>query len=262
MPLHPLLDPARFPVVGHRGNAGHAPENTIESFRQGLAAGAECLEMDVHLSADGQVVVIHDPTLDRTTDRNGAVAELSVDQIRAADAGARFSRDSVSFPYRGQGIRVPTFDEVLRAFPNVPLLIEIKTSRASAALRQLIEQHGAAERCIVESFDNTALEPFQGSRIALGASTADVKRLLHRVITRRRVTSLPYSFMCIPRYLHGLRIPIGSLATITQPAGCLVHVWTVNDPAVARRLRRVGVHGIISDDPGLMRRARDADQGV
>ena len=77
MLLHPLLDSARRPIVGHRGNAAHAPENTLESFRQALAAGAECLELDVRLSADGVAVVIHDPTLDRTTSGSGAVAELS-----------------------------------------------------------------------------------------------------------------------------------------------------------------------------------------
>jgi glycerophosphoryl diester phosphodiesterase len=256
--LHPLLDPDRRPIVGHRGNAAHAPENTMESFRQALAAGAECIELDVHLSADGVVVVIHDATLDRTTDATGEIASLPVERIRGADSGARFTRDGLAFPYRGTGLRVPTFEEVLREFSDVPLLIEIKTSRASAETRRLIEQYHAEARCVVESFDASALEPFRGSRIAIGASSADVKRLLHRVLTRRRVTALPYSVMCIPRWLRGIRVPIKSLVRLTQPAGCLVHVWTVNQPLVARRLWNIGVRGIISDDPGLMRRARDA----
>jgi glycerophosphoryl diester phosphodiesterase len=256
--LHPLLDAERRPVVGHRGNAAHAPENTLESFRQALAAGAECLEMDVHLSADGVVVVIHDPTLDRTTDSTGAVAALSADTIRAADAGARFTRDGLTFPYRGTGLRVPTFEEVLRELPDVPLLIEIKTASASVPTRRVIETYGAESRCVVESFDGRALDAFRGSRIAIGASSEDVKRLLHRVVTRQRVQSLPYSFMCVPRWLRAVRVPIASLVYLTSPAGCLVHVWTINDPAVARRLWRVGVHGIVSDDPGLIRRVRDA----
>jgi glycerophosphoryl diester phosphodiesterase len=256
--LHPLLDPTRRPIVGHRGNAAHAPENTLESFRQALAAGAECLELDVHLSADGVPVVIHDPTLDRTTDVTGAVAELSLARIREADAGARFSRDGRTFPYRGAGVRVPTFEDVLREFEDVPLLIETKTHRASAETRRLIEQYRAESRCVVESFDARALDAFRGSRIAIGASSADVKQLLHRVLTRRAVRSLPYAVMCIPRWLRGVRVPVASLVRITEPAGCLVHVWTINDPAVARGLWTVGVRGIVSDDPGLMRRARDA----
>jgi glycerophosphoryl diester phosphodiesterase len=255
--LHPLLDPDRRPIVGHRGNAAHAPENTMESFRQALAAGAECVELDVRLSADGVVVVMHDPTLDRTTDGAGAVTALSARQVLAADAGARFTHDGLTFPYRDRGIRVPTFEDVLRDLGDVPLLIEIKTSRASAETRRLIERHGAAARCLVEAFDARALDPFRGSAIPIGASSADVRRLLHRVVTRRRVRSLPYSVMCIPPRIRGVRVPIASLVRLTEPAGCLVHVWTVNDPTAAQRLWNVGVRGIVSDDPGLMRRARD-----
>jgi glycerophosphoryl diester phosphodiesterase len=254
---HPLLDPTRQPVVGHRGNAAYAPENTMEAFRQALAAGAECVELDVHLSADGVAVVIHDPTLDRTTSATGNVAALPLDTIREADAGARFTRDGATFPYRGTGVVVPTFEEVLRDLGDVPLLIEVKTESASRETRRLIEHYGAESRCVVGSFDARALDAFRNSRIALGASTADVKRLLPRVITRRPVRSLPYAVMCIPRWQGAFRVPVASLVRLTRPAGCLVHVWTINDPAVARSMWAIGVHGIVSDDPALLRRARD-----
>ena len=256
--VHPLLDPERRPIVGHRGNAAHAPENTMESFRQALDAGAECIELDVHLSSDGVAMVIHDPSIDRTTDATGDVASLTSSRIQAADAGARFTRDALAFPYSGKGLRVPTFEEVLLELPDVPMLIEIKTRQASAETRRLIERYGAESRCIVESFDGRALDAFRGSKIAIGASSSDVKRLLHRVITRRPARSLPYSVMCVPRWLRGVRVPIASLVSLTRPAGCLVHVWTVNDPVIAQALWSIGVRGIISDDPGLMRRTRDA----
>src|SRR6188472_1201192 len=169
--IHPLLDPERRPVVGHRGNAAHAPENTMESFRQALAAGAECVELDVRLSADGVPVVMHDPTLDRTTDSTGAVASLSAEQLRAADAGARFTRDGGrTFPYRGKGLRIPTLEEVLTELAQVPLLLEIKTPQVSPAARRVIERLGAEWRCVVESFDVRAIDPFRGSRVAIGAS--------------------------------------------------------------------------------------------
>jgi glycerophosphoryl diester phosphodiesterase len=254
--LHPLLDPDRRPIVGHRGNAAHAPENTLESFRQALAAGAECIELDVHLSADGVAVVIHDATLDRTTDLAGAVHTLPAERIRAADAGARFTRDGLSYPYRGRGIGVPTLEQVLRELDDVPLLIEIKTPRASAETRRLIERYGAQSRCVVEAYDALALEVFRGSTIPIGASSSDVKRILHRALTRWPVRSLPYAVMCIPRWLRGIRVPIASLVAVTRPAGCLVHVWTVNEPAVARGLWAVGVRGIVSDDPALLLGAR------
>ena len=257
--VHPLLDPDRRPIVGHRGNAAYAPENTMESFRQALAVGAECVELDVRVSADGVAMVMHDPTLDRTTDITGAVALLSAQQIRAADGGARFTRDGGrTFPYRGKGIGVPTLEDALIELVDVPLLIEIKTADASAETRRVIERHAAEWRCVIESFDALALEPFRGSRIAIGASRADVTRLIHRVVTRRPVRSLPYSVMCLPPRLRGVPVPIASLVHLTRPAGCLVHVWTINDAPVARRFWDVGVRGIISDDPALMRRTRAA----
>ena len=256
--IHPLLDPERRPVVGHRGNAAHAPENTMESFRQALAAGAECVELDVRLSADGVPVVMHDPTLDRTTDSTGAVASLSAEQLRAADAGARFTRDGGrTFPYRGKGLRIPTLEEVLTELAQVPLLLEIKTPQVSPAARRVIERLGAEWRCVVESFDVRAIDPFRGSRVAIGASRTDVARLLHRIVTRRPVRSLPYAVMCLPPRLRGVRLPIGSLVRLTRPAGCLVHLWTINDPEEARYLWTIGVRGIVSDDPGLIRRTRD-----
>ena len=145
---------------------------------------------------------------------------------------------------------------------DVPLLLEIKTAQTSAAVRRLIERHGAESRCVIESFDARALEAFRGSRIAIGASRVDVARLLHRVVTRQPVRSLPYSVMCLPPRLRGVPIPIASLVSLTRPAGCLVHVWTINDPEEARRLWSVGVRGIVSDDPGLMRRTRDGAPNV
>jgi len=186
----------------------------MESFRQALAAGAECVELDVHLSADGVVVVMHDPRLDRTTDTTGVLSELPIERIRAADAGARYTHDGLTFPYRGRGLRVPTFEEVLRDLGDVPLLIEVKTSRASAETRRLIEQYGAAARCVVEAFDARALAPFRGSGIAVGASSRDVRRLLHRVVTRRRPRTLPYRVMCLPPRIRGMRVPIASLVRL------------------------------------------------
>src|SRR5829696_122318 len=145
--LHPLLDPDRRPIVGHRGYAARAPENTMESFHQGIAAGTECLELDLRVSTDGVPIVMHDPTLDRTTDRGGAVNELTAAEISRADAGARFTRDGHTFPYRGWGNGVPTLEEVLRDLGDTPLLIEVKTAAAGPAARRIIERYGAERRC-------------------------------------------------------------------------------------------------------------------
>lgn len=251
--MHPLLDLNARPLVGHRGNAAHAPENTIESFRQAVALGVDALELDVHLTRDGHVVVIHDPTLDRTTDGSGRVDRKTLAEIRQADAGARFTRDrGGSFPYRGQGIEVPALDAVLSEFPATPLLIEIKADDAAAPLLALITRHGAGHRCIVASFRESAMAPFRGSGIAQGGSRRDTARLLLPALLRAPVSRPAFRVLCMPPRHRGLPLPVAGYARILEPLGIPVHCWTIDDPAEARRLRQKGVRGIISNDPGAM----------
>lgn len=256
--MHPLLDLRQHPVVGHRGNAAHAPENTLESFRQAVSLGVDALELDVRLTADGAVVVLHDPTLDRTTDGSGRVDRLPLAEVQRADAGARFTRDrGQTWPYRGAGLTVPAFEAVLDEFPNVPLLIEIKTPAAASPLRALIEQHGATERCIVAAFDGDALLPFRGSRIALGSSRRDAVRLLLPALFGIDVRDVPYRVMCIPQVYRRIPLPVAGFARSVAGAGVPVHVWTVDDPRVARGLWARGVHGIISNYPAAILAARE-----
>lgn len=256
--MHPLLDLTAHPIVGHRGNAAHAPENTIVSFRQAVELGVDALELDVHLTADRHVVVIHDPTLDRTTGSSGRIERLSLAGIQRADAGARFTRDrGATFPYRGKGITVPTLDEVLRSFPTMPLLIEIKDEAASGATLAVIERHQAQPRVIVASFRDSALHAFRGSGIAQGGSRRDTALLSWRALLRLPPAGVGFNVLCIPPNHRGLPLPVGGYATILEPLGVPVHCWTIDDPAEARRLRRKGVRGIISNDPGeIMKKGR------
>lgn len=246
-------------MIAHRGAAAHAPENTLASFAAAVDAGADALEFDVHLSADGQVVVIHDPTLARTTDGEGAVAELSLARIQAADAGARFTRDGRTFPFRDRGIRVPTLDEVLARFPATPLLIEVKTAAASDALRRTLDRHGAARRCVVGSFDHRALEPFRADPWRASASQAEMVRLLAHVLFRRPLGAPRYHAISIPPRWRGLPLPLGRIARAARGLGIPVHVWVVDDPGAARRLWRCGVTGIITNDPAAILEVRGVD---
>lgn len=251
--MHPLLDTNASPVVGHRGNAAHAPENTIESFRQAVEIGVDALELDVRLSADGHVVVIHDPTLDRTTNHTGPVDRLTLADLQRADAGARFTRDGgEAWPYREKGIVVPTLDDVLATFPSMPLLIEIKAPAASRVARAIIERHNATQRCIVASFDESAMDAFEGSGIAQGASRRDTAILLWRALLRIRPSRVGFSVLCTPRVYRGLPLPVAGYANILAPLGVPVHVWTVDDPREAARLQSIGVRGIISNDPAAI----------
>lgn len=254
-PAHPLLDPARRPVVGHRGNAAHAPENTLESFRQAVALGVDALELDVHATADGVVIVLHDPTLDRTTDRSGRVDRLTLDEIRLADAGARFGRDGER-PWLGRGLTIPTLDQVLETFPATPLLIEIKASAAGDRVQEVIRRHAAQPRCIVASFDEAPLVPFRGGDILVGATRRDSIALLRPALLGTSIARPRYDVMCIPRAYKGFPVPIRRFADTLARAGVNVHVWTVDDPAQARRLWALGVRGIISNDPARILEAR------
>ena len=255
--MNVLVDRSCRPVIGHRGNRAYAPENTIESFAQAVAAGADAIELDVHLSADGVPVVFHDPHVRRTTDGEGEIARMRFDELRRFDAGARFSPDrGKTFPYRGLGHRIPSLEEVLEAFPAIPTLIEIKMARAAQATRQVIEGRNAEHRVLVDSMDPAALTPFADSSIPVGASRADVMRLMTELLLHRSITPFGYKALCVPLNYNGIPIPVRGFARVAPEQDCVVHVWTINDTNVATDLWLSGISGIISDDPAAMLRAR------
>lgn len=254
-----LLEAGARPVVGHRGNRAHAPENTIESFAQAVSLGADAIEFDVRVTADGIPVVHHDPTVNRTTDGTGEVARMTFAELRKLDAGARYTKDGgTSFPYRGMGHRIPSLDEVLEAFPSTPVLIEIKTPLAATQVRKSLEAHGAEERALVDAMDILAVRAFAGSAIAVGAARNDVARAMVDVLLGRGLTSMNYRALCVPLEYYGLPLPVRRFASVAPAHDCRVHVWTINDPALAKDLWSAGVNGIISDDPAVMLKARAA----
>lgn len=255
---NPLTDLNARLVIGHRGNAAHAPENTLESFEQAVALGVDALELDVRVTRDGVPVVIHDPTLARTANRRELVATLTASQLGDVDVGAMFTRDGGrSYPYRGRSLTIPTLADVLARFPRIPLLIEVKVPEAAAPTQRAIERAGATSRIVVASLLDAAVLPFRGrSDLATGASANDVIRLLRRAFLTGGPTRLPYRALCIPRWYYGLRLPVAALARAGRRAGAVTHVWTVDSPAVAKRLWRAGIQGIVTNDPATMIRAR------
>jgi glycerophosphoryl diester phosphodiesterase len=253
-----LLDPHARPVVGHRGNRTHAPENTLPSFAEAVALGVDALEFDLHLSRDGVPMVFHDPTLERTTDGRGPLAARTAAELQRLDAGANFSTDGGrTRPWRGRGATIPTFDQLVESVPRtLPLIVELKTPAVAEPLRAAIRRHAIAARVIVAGFDAAATRPLQGAGFALGASQAEVAALLLRALLGRDPGVLPYQALCIPPRWHGLPLPVAALARALRRRGGCTHVWTVNTAAEARALWRAGVQGIISDDPAVILAAR------
>lgn len=167
--------------IAHRGGAKIAPENTLLAFEHGLKAGAGVLELDVHLTRDGHLVVIHDDTVNRTTDGSGRVREMTLSEIKSLDAGYQFPPyGGVAHPYRGKGVTVPTLEEVYREFPDVPINVEIKAEGRSGAVEEvwrLIKEAGASKRTLVVSQDDGVIRRFRritSGKVATGSSIREI----------------------------------------------------------------------------------------
>jgi glycerophosphoryl diester phosphodiesterase len=252
--MNPLLDPDLKLVIGHRGAAAYAPENTLVSFRRAIDLGADALEFDVRLAADGVAVVMHDPTVDRTTDRTGPVHRFTSAELARFDAGYRFTPDGRTWPFRGTGVGVPSLRDVLTAFPAVPLLIEVKEPRVQEAVARELVATGAADRTVVAGNDWRSLTGFGKPPFSLGACRRDIARLYFRLgepDTRCRSYAVPDRF-------HGLPVPTRRFVQAARKRAGTVHVWTVDDPRAAIRHWANGVNGIVSNRPDLIFAARAA----
>lgn len=250
-----LLDPAARPVIGHRGAAAYAPENTLESFRLALTLGAEAIEFDIRRSTDGVAMVFHDATLERTTNLTGPVSQYSASQLQQADAGFHFTPDgSTATPFRGQGVTIPTLAEIITAFPGLPLLIEIKEPEVQDAVATILRAGDAVDRAVVAGNDWRALRAFREPPFHLGASRRDIVR-------RKFGVGAPDPHCrcyAVPDSWHGLTVPSAGFCRAAHAAESTVHVWTVDDARSALLLWRNGAQGIVTNRPDVIRTARDA----
>lgn len=244
MPAHDLfLDLSARPVLGHRGASGLRPENTLAAFLLARDLGADGIECDIRLSADGVPVVHHDPTLDRTTNRRGPLDRLTARELAAVDAGG------------GEG--VPTAEAVLEALGDLPVMFELKEARAARPLLAVIQRCGAAGRVAIASFQRAALEPLRDTGIPLGACQPEIARSVAGALLGWPPGRVPWRFYAVPdRYRDALPVPTRRFVTRARRQGCPVHVWTVDDPALATRLWGLGVSGIITNRPDLILAAR------
>jgi glycerophosphoryl diester phosphodiesterase len=249
-----LLDPNAHPVIGHRGASAEAPENTLPSFLRAIEQGVDAIELDVHVTADDVPVVLHDPTVTRTTSGAGAIAAMSWRTVRELDAGARFTPDGgATYPYRERGVRIPSVEEVLGAIPrDLPTIIEVKALHAQWALRRVLERFKAAGRCIVASFETGSLGAFSEPPFTCGASRREVVELMARTLVGMASPRARYRAICPPTEYYGLPVPMGLILRGARRLGAPVHVWTVDAGTKARRLWRQGVNGIISNAPRLI----------
>jgi len=248
-------------VYAHRGGAALRPENTLTAFDHGLTLGADGLELDVHLSRDGVVVVHHDATLDRTTDARGPVSRLTAAELAQVDAGYRFSLAAGVFPHRAQGWGVPTLRQVLSRYP-VPLIVELKTSETELVRATLDEIRAARalERVSIGSFSGRALREVRAREpgLATGAAREETRWALYRSWVRWPLGRTAYREFQVPERSGLTRIVTPAFIAYAHAAGLAVKVWTVNQRADIDRLLGWGVDAIISDRPDIAVAARDA----
>jgi glycerophosphoryl diester phosphodiesterase len=254
--------PSGWPInFAHRGGAKVVPENTIEGFREGFAMGGGVVECDVHASADGVIVVIHDDVVDRTTDGTGPVVEKTLAELQSLDAGYRFTTDGRDFPWRGEGLKIPTLEALYAAFPQAPFNIEIKGERAGVeeSVWQQISAADAADRTLVVSDNVGTIRRFRKAsqgKVATAASTVEL--LLFWVLHLLRLGKLydpPFQALQPPEKYKGvLRVVTPRFVRAAHSGGLRVDVWTIDDEPAMRRLLGFGVDGIMTDRPDILAR--------
>ncbi|MBO8142402.1 MAG: phosphatase PAP2 family protein [Firmicutes bacterium] len=260
----PVLEADRVVIIGHRGARGLAPENTLAAVATALEHGADWVELDVRRTRDGAMVAMHDPTVDRTTDGRGAVAEMTLEQIKALDAGYRFSPDGGrTYPWRGRGVTVPTLTEALAAFPSARFLIEIKEDEPgiAAAVLAAIDEAQARDRVMVASFHDRVVQEMRAlaPEIPTGYGMGEALRLvIWQKVGLGAFVKPRAPVLQVPKRYGPLRIADAGLARVIGEKGMHMHVWTVNDPEDMRRVVGFGARGIVTDYPDRLQSVLEA----
>ena len=257
LPNKPFAHQGGVVVLAHRGWRGLYPENTMLAFKRAAELPIDGLEIDIHQTADGVLVVCHDDTVDRTTDGNGRIQNHTLAELQKLDAGYRFTPNGgQTFPFRGQGITIPTLAEVFETFPKLWINIDMKQEMPSLVrpFTDLIRQHNVAERLCVGSFSNQTVADFRRAcpEVTRVASHAEVVRWF--VLNKLRLARFYWGqgqVVQVPEIDPdtGYRLVTPRSVRSAHHNNMAVHVWTVNEPADMQRLIDMGVDGLISDFP-------------
>jgi len=234
--MHPFFLSSRPDVFAHRGGAALAPENTLAAFERGLSLGADGIELDVHLSRDGVVVVHHDRTLDRTTPLSGPVAARSASELNS--------------------VRVPAFADVLTRYRDTRLIVELKLNRPELAVAVVdaVRRAGAVDRVCLGGFGRRVVQTVRGlePEIATSAAREEVRWALYRSWVRWPVTRVGYDGYQVPEWSGRTRVVSRRFVDAAHRAGLGVQVWTVDREDDARRLLAWGVDALITDRPDII----------
>ena len=231
----------------------------MEAFRLAVESGAGGLELDVHMTSDGYLVVIHDASVDRTTDGSGLVRDITLREMRSLDAGYRFTPDGgATYPYRGRGVRVPILGEVLREFPENRVNVDIKEARPGieAALLKAVSEAGAGDRVLVVSGASEVVERFRklsGGGISTGASQREIEEFYRSSEMHREDSLRPlYDALQVPVEYQGREVVTPRFVEAAHNRNVRVDVWTIDEEEEMWRLLDLGVDVVMTNRPEVL----------
>ncbi|MGB5808893.1 MAG: glycerophosphodiester phosphodiesterase [Polyangiales bacterium] len=245
-----------FPFA-HRGGAQRWPENTLVAFQAAADLGYRHIETDLHETADGRFVCFHDATLDRTTDGVGQLRDHTLAELVQLDAAYRFERGGF-YPYRAQGVRIPTLEAALELDDRVRLNLEVKPNDVAVARRlwEFIDHHGIHDRVLVASEHDEVVQAFRSlsrGRVATSPGFREALRFWMHVLTgTARNAMFPFDALQIPPRFKGMPVISPRFIETAHAHGIQIHVWTINDPNEMRALLDAGVDAVMTDLPDVL----------
>jgi glycerophosphoryl diester phosphodiesterase len=244
--------------IAHAGGKGTRPEHTMLAYETALADGADVLELDVHATADGVLVLMHDETVDRTTDGTGAIMDLTYAELAALDAGYAFTTDGgATFPFRGMGLTVPTLPEVFDAHPDVAYVIELKQEEPSIVepFLALCNDRGITDQMVASAFSDSLLAELRAAapNVPTSFALAEVIAFMGLAPDGEATYDPPGEFLQVPISQSGITVLTAEFVDKAKRFDLKVHAWTINDPVQMQTVVDFGVDGIITDYPAQLR---------
>lgn len=256
LPARPFARQGGVVVLAHRGWRGYYPENTMLAFAKAAEMPIDGLEIDIHCTQDGVPVVFHDATLERTTNGNGRICDFTLAELKQLDAGHNFTKDEgQTFPFRGQGITIPTLAEVFEKFPDLWINVDIKQQEPSMIrpFCNLIREYKMADRMCVGSFHNGTVQAFRRAcpEVARVGSMPETARLfaLSKIGLPQLYWGKAHVLQIPPRHDKGFDLFTPQLVRAAHQNNTAVHLWTINETTAIQRFIEMSVDGIISDYP-------------
>ena len=245
-------------VVAHRGDSANYPENTLPAFISAAKMGIDVIETDVHLTKDKELVIWHDPTLERNTDGKGTIESHTLDELKALDAGYTFTKDGgKTFPFRGKGVQLCTLDEALKACPDERFNIDLKSQESDIVdiFIKVIRENKAESRVCGASFHRNNLKKLR--RLAPDITTSVTTLEVIPLLLKEKMHILPKEFdrrliFQVPVSQYGIKVITKHFVDEMHKRGAIIMVWTINNEDEMRRLFRLGVDTIMTDNPRLV----------